>query len=139
MSKVYTVAELQRVLDPVFARFGVKRAVLFGSYAKGQAGEGSDVDLLVDSGLRGLAFYGLLDSVVSALEVPVDLIDASQIDRGSRIEQEIAGSGVQIYGLRNRIVHGYSGVNMQIVWDTVSEDLPALREEISASLGDTKN
>ena len=98
MSKVYTVAELQRVLDPVFARFGVKRAVLFGSYAKGQAGEGSDVDLLVDSGLRGLAFYGLLDSVVSALEVPVDLIDASQIDRGSRIEQEIAGSGVQIYG-----------------------------------------
>ena len=98
MSKVYTVAELQRVLDPVFARFGVKRAVLFGSYAKGQAGEGSDVDLLVDSGLRGLAFYGLLDSVVSALEVPVDLIDASRIDRGSRIEQEIAGSGVQIYG-----------------------------------------
>ena len=98
MSKVYTVAELQRVLDPVFARFGVKRAVLFGSYAKGQAGEGSDVDLLVDSGLRGLAFYGLLDSIASALEVPVDLIDASQIDRGSRIEQEIAGSGVQIYG-----------------------------------------
>ena len=98
MSKVYTVAELQRVLDPVFARFGVKRAVLFGSYAKGQAGEGSDVDLLVDSGLRGLAFFGLVDSVASALEVPVDLIDASQIDRGSRIEQEIAGSGVQIYG-----------------------------------------
>ncbi len=98
MSKVYTVAELQRVLDPVFARFGVKRAVLFGSYAKGQADEGSDVDLLVDSGLRGLAFFGLLDSVASALEVPVDLIDASQVDRGSRIEREIAGSGVQIYG-----------------------------------------
>ena len=98
MSKVYTVAELQRVLDPVFARFGVKKAVLFGSYAKGQADEGSDVDLLVDSGLRGLAFFGLLDSVASALEVPVDLIDASQVDRGSRIEREIAGSGVQIYG-----------------------------------------
>ena len=32
----------------------------------------------------------------------------------------------QIYGMRNRIVHGYSGVNMQIVWDTVSEDLPGL-------------
>ncbi|MBR3060532.1 MAG: DUF86 domain-containing protein [Oscillospiraceae bacterium] len=32
----------------------------------------------------------------------------------------------QIYGMRNRIVHGYSGVSMQIVWDTVSEDLPAL-------------
>ena len=36
----------------------------------------------------------------------------------------------QIYGLRNRIVHGYSGVNMQIVWDTVKDDIPALRAEI---------
>ncbi len=98
MSKVYTVAELQQALDPVFARFGVRKAVLFGSYAKGKATEGSDVDLYVDSGLRGLAFFGLLDSVVSALEVPVDLIDASQIDRGSGIEREIAGSGVLIYG-----------------------------------------
>ena len=35
----------------------------------------------------------------------------------------------QIYGMRNRIVHGYSGVNMQIVWDTVSEDLPCLLED----------
>ena len=40
----------------------------------------------------------------------------------------------QIYGLRNRIVHGYSGVNMQIVWDTVKADIPALLEEISAFL-----
>ena len=36
----------------------------------------------------------------------------------------------QIYGLRNRIVHEYSGVNMQIVWDTVSTDIPLLREEL---------
>jgi len=36
----------------------------------------------------------------------------------------------QIYGLRNRIVHGYSGVDMRIVWDTVSEDIPRLREEL---------
>lgn len=40
----------------------------------------------------------------------------------------------QIYGLRNRIVHGYSGVNMQIVWDTVQEDIPRFRREIAAAL-----
>ena len=98
MSKVYTLSELQAVLDPVFRQFGVRKAMLFGSYAKGQATEGSDVDLFVDSGLRGLAFYGLLDGIASALEVPVDLIDTSQVDHGSRIEREIAQSGVQIYG-----------------------------------------
>jgi len=36
----------------------------------------------------------------------------------------------QLYGMRNRIVHGYDGVDMQIVWDTISEDLPKLKDEI---------
>lgn len=40
----------------------------------------------------------------------------------------------QIYGLRNRIVHGYSGVNMQIVWDTVAKDIPALKSELETAL-----
>ena len=36
----------------------------------------------------------------------------------------------QIYGMRNRIVHGYSGVNMQIIWDVITDDLPKLVEEL---------
>ena len=61
MDKVYTIPELKTILSPVFAEHGVKRAVLFGSYAKGVATPLSDVDLVVDSGLRGLAFFGLLE------------------------------------------------------------------------------
>ena len=41
---------------------------------------------------------GLLDGVASVLDVPVDLIDVSQVDKGSAIEREIRQSGVQIYG-----------------------------------------
>lgn len=40
----------------------------------------------------------------------------------------------QLYGLRNRIVHGYAGVHMQIVWDTIAEDIPRLREELQAAV-----
>ena len=40
----------------------------------------------------------------------------------------------QIYGMRNRIVHGYSGVNMQIVWDTINNDLEPLLNEINLYL-----
>ncbi len=36
----------------------------------------------------------------------------------------------QLYGMRNRIVHGYAGVHMQIVWDTVAEDIPKLNAEL---------
>lgn len=98
MSRIYTLEELKSTLHPVFEQFGVRSAVLFGSYAKGLATPRSDVDLYVDSGLRGLAFFGLLDGVTAALEVPVDMIDVSQVDKGSPIEREIENSGVQIYG-----------------------------------------
>ena len=97
MDKVYTTPELKTILSPVFAEHGVKRAVLFGSYAKGVATPRSDVDLVVDSGLRGLAFFGLLESVATALDTPVDLIDVPQIERGSRIDKEVAQSGVKIF------------------------------------------
>ncbi len=36
----------------------------------------------------------------------------------------------QIYGMRNRIVHGYEGVELRIVWDTIKEDLPILKVEL---------
>ena len=32
----------------------------------------------------------------------------------------------EMYGLRNRIVHDYEGVNMLLVWEIISEDIPAL-------------
>lgn len=40
----------------------------------------------------------------------------------------------QLYGMRNRIVHGYAGVSMRIVWDTVAEDIPVLYEELNQIL-----
>ena len=98
MSRLYTVSELRETLRPVFAQHGVRSAVLFGSYSKGKATERSDVDLLVDSGLHGLAFFGLLESVVSVLDAPVDMIDVTQIERDSTIDREIRQNGVQIYG-----------------------------------------
>ena len=36
----------------------------------------------------------------------------------------------QIYGMRNRIVHGYDGIDMSIVWDVIKNDIPGLREEL---------
>lgn len=37
----------------------------------------------------------------------------------------------QLYGMRNRIVHGYDGVDMSIVWATIKSDLPSLDEELA--------
>lgn len=36
----------------------------------------------------------------------------------------------QIYGLRNRIVHDYEGVNLKLVWEIIKYDLPELRDSL---------
>ncbi len=84
-------------LIPVFGRYNVKKAILFGSYAKGTANERSDIDIYVDSGLRGLKFFGLLEDVTNALNMQVDLIDSSQVEAESRVISEINSSGILIY------------------------------------------
>lgn len=43
----------------------------------------------------------------------------------------------QVYGLRNRIVHDYEGVNLKLVWEIIEDDLPELKnmlEKINVSL-----
>ncbi|MSR62608.1 MAG: DUF86 domain-containing protein [Planctomycetes bacterium] len=38
-------------------------------------------------------------------------------------------------GLRNRLIHGYFNVNLDIVWDTIREDLPPLIQSLEEALG----
>lgn len=97
MSEVYTVEQLKHVLVPIFQKNNVRKAILFGSYSKGLATIHSDVDLLVDSGLRGLEFFGLMDDVCESLECDVDLIDTYDVIPNSRVDREIRDTGVVIY------------------------------------------
>ncbi len=94
---IYTLSQIKKMLFPVFAAYHVKRAILFGSYAKGCAAPNSDIDILVDSGLRGLAFFGLLEAVTETLDKEIDLLDVTQIIPNSEIEKEIHNTGILIY------------------------------------------
>lgn len=37
----------------------------------------------------------------------------------------------QIAGMRDKMIHDYLGVDIDAVWDTAKNDIPALREKIS--------
>lgn len=39
-------------------------------------------------------------------------------------------------GIRDKLVHEYFGVNLEVVWKTVREDLPPLRSALSGILAD---
>jgi uncharacterized protein with HEPN domain len=39
-------------------------------------------------------------------------------------------------GIRDRLIHAYFGVNLQVVWKTLEEDLPLLQQNISDIIRD---
>jgi uncharacterized protein with HEPN domain len=44
----------------------------------------------------------------------------------------------QIYGMRNRVTHGYFAVSLPMVWDAVEVDVTELREKIASVLEESK-
>lgn len=98
-TKVYSIEELKEILQEVLKNFSVKKAILFGSYAKNLQTDKSDIDLVIDSEgkLLNIYFYGLLEDLVQKLQKNVDLFEISEIQEGSRIYNDIKKEGIVIY------------------------------------------
>lgn len=94
---IYSVDELKIRMLPIFIQYGIKRAVLFGSYSKGEASVKSDIDLLVDSGLKGLRFVGFVEALRASLDKDMDVFDVTHLETGTQINSEIKKTGVVLY------------------------------------------
>ncbi|MCR6544228.1 nucleotidyltransferase family protein [Dehalobacterium formicoaceticum] len=98
--KVYQINEIKSKLYPVFEASPVYRAILFGSYAKGNATSQSDVDIVIDSKgeLLNMAFYGVLEDITEQLNKRIDLFEISEVKRNAVICSAIEREGIVIYG-----------------------------------------
>ena len=98
-SNVISVETIKDKTIPIFRDYPVDKVILFGSYAKGDATNVSDIDLYIDTNgkLRGLDFVGLLEILIYTLGIDIDLIDKSHIEPDSLIIQEIENGGMVIY------------------------------------------
>lgn len=82
MEKIYAFEELQRIICPILQNYGVRRAYLFGSYARGDASEKSDVDIRIDGG-RIKSMFGLgamYEEMTQALKKPVDIVTTEALE-----------------------------------------------------------
>jgi len=74
-----------------------------------------------------------IDAVVRNLEIigeAMNNVNASLFEEHKVIPIE------DIISMRNRLIHEYFGVKVDVVWDTCQKDLPQLKEIIAALIRD---
>ena len=89
---------IKSVVNEVFKNYDIKSCYLFGSYAKGKAKETSDIDLMIDSSITGLDFYGLIEELRERLNKKIDLLTLNSLSNNSAMLVEIIRDGIKIYG-----------------------------------------
>ena len=98
-SQVLTLDNIRELVSPVLSKHGVIRAMIFGSYARGDATSFSDVDIVIDSegSLSGMAFFIASDEISKALPMPSDIYEKREIREGSALHDRIRKEGVILY------------------------------------------
>jgi predicted nucleotidyltransferase len=91
--RIYDIDEISKIVAPIAASFGIRKLSVFGSYARGEATEDSDLDFhLIDRGtLRGLIrLAGFELALEEKFKIPVDVVTTKSLfdDVRQRIEQE---------------------------------------------------
>ena len=80
---IYTIKEIKTIIKPILNKYGITEIYLFGSYARGEAKESSDIDIYCNKGnVKTFIDQGLLeDELEKALNKKVDIVfDSSYID-----------------------------------------------------------
>ena len=84
---VYSMEELKQRIAPVAEKYGLREVYLFGSYARSEATEQSDVDILIDrtgSKIRGMfEMGGLYEDLRASIGKEVDLVTTQTLEQSS--------------------------------------------------------
>jgi uncharacterized protein with HEPN domain len=101
--------------DTIFLRHILDAIDAIGSYTSA-----ASHDEFVSNGM-------MVDAVMRELEI-VGEASRNLSDETRRKAQEVEWS--QIIGLRNRLIHAYFQIDIEVVWEIVCNDLPVLRHQI---------
>ena len=75
------IEEIKKKILPILEDYRVKKIGLFGSYARGEIKENSDIDILIEieKDISLLDFVGLKQEIEEALGEKVDLVEYDTI------------------------------------------------------------
>lgn len=93
----YTISEIKDKATPIAKAYGIGRMSLFGSYARGEAKDGSDIDLYIERGrLKSLLqYFAFIDELENVLNCHVDVVTTGIEDK--QFLSAIMKEGVLLY------------------------------------------
>lgn len=77
--------EIVKIVKPIAGKYGIKELYLFGSYARGEADENSDLDFLVYGGehFKLTMIFAFAEELREALKKDVDVFEINEINLNS--------------------------------------------------------
>ena len=90
--------EIKKKIISVLVKFGIKKILIFGSYARNEATPNSDLDLIVEfpEGTSLIDHIGIEFELSEALNMKIDLLSQNGIS--PYIKDQIMKEAVVIYG-----------------------------------------
>lgn len=103
--KVLSIDSIRTLFMPIIKKYNIKRMYIFGSYARGEATDDSDVDILIeDYNANGLiSFLTIQEEMERKIGKEVDLVEYEAIKNsntrvGKRFREHIERDKVLLYG-----------------------------------------
>ena len=95
---IYTIEEIKKIVMPISNKYNVQAIYLFGSYARGEANENSDLDFLVFGGdkFKLTNIFALAEDLRIAFQRPVDVYEISEINTDSEFYSTIMNERLNV-------------------------------------------
>jgi uncharacterized protein len=97
-SSITRIADIQKAIQSVLLKYPIKRASIFGSYARQEARKESDIDILVEfsTNISLLQFVNIQLELEDFLGKKVDLVEVSTLK--PQLKANILKEQIAIYG-----------------------------------------
>ncbi|SDP64781.1 nucleotidyltransferase family protein [Selenomonas ruminantium] len=96
---MYTIDAIKEKITPICKQYMVKKVFLFGSYARGDAKEGSDIDIRIEAGnIEDLfTLSSFRQDIIAALGIEVDIISASITSLDTPLRKNLESEEILLY------------------------------------------
>ena len=88
---IFTIENITALVKPLAQKYQVKEVYLFGSYARGEADENSDLDFLVigGEGFKLTQIFAFCEELREILNKRVDVFEINEINQDSEFYKTI--------------------------------------------------